>query len=193
MILGTPAYMSPEQAGGRPVDHRSDLFSLGCVLYRLATRRPPFEGSDPISTLVAVASAQPSPPCVVDPSVPLELSLLIMKLLEKDPSNRPASARAVADALATIERTSSLVAAPPPTAVPRASTVATAKRAAGTRAHAAADPAAQRGVGMSQSLRRLRGRDPPPSHTFRGRNCHAGVQGAADGDQRRHGGDEAAE
>ena len=72
---------------------------------------------------------------MVDPSVPLELSLLIMKLLEKDPSNRPASARAVADALATIERTSSLVAAPPPTAVPRASTVATAKR---TRRHPSA-------------------------------------------------------
>ncbi len=70
MILGTPAYMSPEQAGGRTVDHRSDLFSLGCVLYRLATGRPPFAGSDPISTLVAVASAHPSPPSEVDPAVP---------------------------------------------------------------------------------------------------------------------------
>ncbi len=93
MILGTPAYMSPEQAGGRTVDHRSDLFSLGCVLYRLATGRPPFAGSDPISTLVAVASAHPSPPCDVDPSVPAALSLLIMKLLEKNPDDRPTSAR----------------------------------------------------------------------------------------------------
>jgi hypothetical protein len=106
MILGTPAYMSPEQAGGRPVDHRSDLFSLGCVLYRLATSQPPFQGSDPISTLVAVASAHPSPPEEVDPSVPRELSLLIMKLLEKDPNDRPPSARAVVKMLASIEGSS---------------------------------------------------------------------------------------
>ena len=124
MIVGTPAYMSPEQAAGRPVDHRSDLFSLGCVLYRLATGRPPFQGSDPISTLVAVASAEPSPPCEVDPSVPPELSAFIMKLLEKDPANRPASARAVADVFASIEAAWSA-----PTAV----AVATAK--AGPRRH----------------------------------------------------------
>jgi serine/threonine protein kinase len=116
MILGTPAYMSPDQTGGRTVDHRSDLFSLGCVLYRLATSRPPFQRSDPISTLVAVASAQPSPPCEVNPSVPLQLSLLIMKFLEKDPDDRPASARTVADVLASIERTSSPAAAPRPAA-----------------------------------------------------------------------------
>ena len=107
MILGTPAYMSPEQAGGRAVDHRSDLFSLGCVLYRLATNRPPFSGSDPISTLVAVASTKPSPPCEVDPSVPAKLSRLIMRLLEKNPEDRPTSARIVANVLATIEQPSS--------------------------------------------------------------------------------------
>ena len=124
MILGTPAYMSPEQAGGRTVDHRSDLFSLGCVLYRLATGRPPFVGSDPISTLVAVASAQPSPPCDVDPAVPRELSLLIMKLLEKNPDDRLPSARAVADNLTTIERTPSVPSAVlGSAAAPRAATV----------------------------------------------------------------------
>ncbi len=130
MILGTPAYMSPEQAGGRTVDHRSDLFSLGCVLYRLATSQPPFAGSDPISTLVAVASAQPSPPCEVDPRVPRELSVLIMKLLEKNPDDRPPSARAVADMLASIERASSSPAAAlHPAAAPLGQTVATAKLA----------------------------------------------------------------
>ncbi len=130
MILGTPAYMSPEQAGGGAVDHRSDLFSLGCVLYRVATSRPPFAGSDPISTLVAVASAQPSPPSEVDPRVPRELSLLIMKLLEKNPDDRPPSARAVAEMLASIERAPpATAAAPRPAAAPRGQTVATAKLA----------------------------------------------------------------
>jgi hypothetical protein len=101
------------------------------VLYRLATGRPPFAGSDPISTLVAVASAHPSPPSEGDPSVPPELSLLIMKLLEKNSDDRPASARSVADVLASIERASLVPAAvaPRPAAAPRAPTVVQPKLA----------------------------------------------------------------
>jgi hypothetical protein len=124
MILGTPAYMSPEQTGGRPLDHRSDLFSLGCVLYRLATGRPAFHGSDPISTLVAVASAQPTPPSELDPSVPMRLSMLIMKLLEKNPDDRPPSARTVAALLASIEKVPSSATAPHRAAAPWAPTAA---------------------------------------------------------------------
>jgi serine/threonine protein kinase len=124
VILGTPAYMSPEQTSGRTVDNRSDLFSLGCVLYRLATGRPPFQGSDPISTLVAVASAQPKAPREVDPSVPPGLSALIMKLLEKNPDDRPASARAVAEILASLERVPAPAIVPRQAAPSRAVTVA---------------------------------------------------------------------
>jgi serine/threonine protein kinase len=101
-ILGTPSYMAPEQAAGQAVDARCDLFSLGCVLYRMTTGELPFKGTDPISTIVAVATMQPVPPARLDPGVPAALSDLIMELLAKDPEQRPASARNVADALAAI-------------------------------------------------------------------------------------------
>jgi serine/threonine protein kinase/uncharacterized membrane protein/phage FluMu protein Com len=98
-IVGTPAYMSPEQGQGKPVDQRSDLFSLGCVLYRLATGEAPFRGTDVISTLMAVSTHHPRPPLELDGGLPVELSDLIMSLLAKEPGDRPASAQAVADVL----------------------------------------------------------------------------------------------
>jgi WD40 repeat protein/serine/threonine protein kinase len=102
-IVGTPAYMAPEQANGQGTDARSDLFSLGCVLYRLATGRPAFQGNDTISTLLAVATQQPPVPGELNPGLPQPLSDLIVRLLAKRPADRPPSARAVADALATLE------------------------------------------------------------------------------------------
>jgi hypothetical protein len=101
-IVGTPAYMAPEQAQGKAVDHRCDLFSLGVVMYRMTTGHQPFRGTDPISTLLAVATQEPSPPMMVNGEVPAELSDLIMKLLAKTPDARPSGARAVADELARL-------------------------------------------------------------------------------------------
>ncbi len=98
-ILGTPAYMSPEQARGRPVDHRCDLFSLGCVLYRMATGRVPFQGDSAYAVIVAVASEEPAAPRAVNPDVPPALEALIQSLLAKEPGDRPASAAEVAAAL----------------------------------------------------------------------------------------------
>jgi WD40 repeat protein/serine/threonine protein kinase len=98
-IVGTPAYMAPEQATGKPVDERCDLFSLGCVLYLLCTRQAPFKGADTISTLLAVTSAQPPTPREVNAAIPPALSDLVMHLLAKNPAQRPPSARAVAEAL----------------------------------------------------------------------------------------------
>jgi WD40 repeat protein/predicted Ser/Thr protein kinase len=98
-IIGTPAYMAPEQASGKPVDARSDLFSLGCVLYRLATGRLPFPGDDAVATLVAVVTENPPHPAAVNPELPPALAALIMRLLAKEPRDRPPSARAVAEAL----------------------------------------------------------------------------------------------
>jgi serine/threonine protein kinase len=103
-VLGTPAYMAPEQARGESVDPRCDLFSLGCVLYRMTTGTAPFKGNDAISTLMAVCAEQPPPPRERNPEVPPALSDLIMRLLEKEAGKRPASARAVAEALEGCER-----------------------------------------------------------------------------------------
>jgi WD40 repeat protein len=98
-IVGTPAYMAPEQASSSGVDARADLFSLGCVLYHAATGEPPFRGADLISTLMAVATSDPIPPRVVAPDIPPALSDLILRLLAKEPAARPATARAVAGQL----------------------------------------------------------------------------------------------
>ncbi len=98
-IVGTPAYMAPEQVEGRHIDPRCDLFSLGCVLYRASTGEVPFKGNDTVSTLMAVATAKPKPPCEVEPSVPLALSDFILKLLAKNPAERPVSAREVVQTL----------------------------------------------------------------------------------------------
>jgi WD40 repeat protein/serine/threonine protein kinase len=102
-IVGTPAYMAPEQARGETVDARADLFSLGCVLYELATGRRPFTGSNPMAILNSLALDTPAAPRQVDTAVPAALSELVMQLLEKDPAKRPASARDVAEALMRIE------------------------------------------------------------------------------------------
>jgi serine/threonine protein kinase len=96
-ILGTPAYMAPEQAYGEKVDARCDLFSLGCVLYRMCTGRLPFQGENTMSVLVALATAEPPSPASLNPAVPPALSELVMRLLAKDRQGRPESAAAVAD------------------------------------------------------------------------------------------------
>jgi formylglycine-generating enzyme required for sulfatase activity/serine/threonine protein kinase len=103
-IAGTPQYMSPEQASGKTVDARSDLFSLGCVLYRLATGTLPFQGPDAPAVLRAITMDQPKAPRKLNPALPLGLSVLIMKLLAKRPDDRLESARAVVQAIEAIER-----------------------------------------------------------------------------------------
>ena len=84
-ILGTPAYMSPEQAQGRPVDARSDVFSFGSVLYQMVTGRRAFEKDSHISTLAAVVQEEPRP---LPSSVPRDLEKIIARCLRKDPERR---------------------------------------------------------------------------------------------------------
>src|SRR5262245_20941682 len=99
-IAGTPAYMSPEQANGKGVDQRSDLYSLGSVLYALCTGQPPFRGRETIEVLQAVREDTPRPAREVNRDVPAWLSELIARLHAKDPADRPTSAQEVADVLA---------------------------------------------------------------------------------------------
>lgn len=92
VIAGTAPYMSPEQATGSPVDTRSDLFSLGVVLYQCVARRLPFSGSSPMDTCRKVAHYHPPAPSELNPNISPDLDRVIMKMLAKDPGERYQSA-----------------------------------------------------------------------------------------------------
>jgi eukaryotic-like serine/threonine-protein kinase len=101
-VVGTPAYMSPEQARGAKVDHRTDLFSLGAVLYRLCTGKTPFAGPNVMAVLMALGSDDPTPVRELNPAVPEALARLIHQLLAKKPEQRPQTAIEVAKRLRAI-------------------------------------------------------------------------------------------
>ena len=103
IVLGTPDFMSPEQARGQEVDGRTDLFSLGCILYRLCTGRKPFNGSTYSAVLMSLATDTPLPPILYNPDLPETLSDLVFRLLARNPKDRPASAEAVVQALDEVE------------------------------------------------------------------------------------------
>ncbi|UNZ20500.1 protein kinase [Streptomyces sp. 891-h] len=100
VAMGTPHYMSPEQIAGSAVDHRSDLYSFGCVLYEIATGAPPFEGGDPWAVLVGHRDTPPVPPRAHRPDLPPPLEAAILRLLAKAPDERPYGAEQLADELA---------------------------------------------------------------------------------------------
>src|SRR3990172_2782417 len=110
MMLGTVAYMPPEQALGRAADARSDLYSLGCVLYEMVTGRPPFLGDDSVAIISQHINTAPVAPTWHNPQVPRALEALIMRLLAKDPDERPESAATVVEAMSAIVVTVSTVA-----------------------------------------------------------------------------------
>jgi eukaryotic-like serine/threonine-protein kinase len=101
-LAGTPHYMSPEQSCGADLDGRSDLFSLGSVMYFMATGREPFRGSQPLSILKKIASDQPISANRINSDVPKTLSKIIDRLLEKRPEDRIQSAQQVSDLLESL-------------------------------------------------------------------------------------------
>jgi serine/threonine-protein kinase len=91
-ILGSPKYLSPEQAAGEPADLRSDIFSLGVVLHELAAGQPPFTASSVAQLLQQITTATPRPPSAANPSLPAVLDLIVAKALDKQPDGRYQSA-----------------------------------------------------------------------------------------------------
>jgi len=103
MMVGTAAYMAPEQAMGAEVTPQADLYSLGAMLYELVTGRPPFVGDESVAIITQHLNTPPVAPSWHRPDCPPALETLVLRLLEKDPSKRPASAKEVLQALEGID------------------------------------------------------------------------------------------
>jgi eukaryotic-like serine/threonine-protein kinase len=122
-LLGSAPYMAPEAALGRPAETRSDIYSLGCVLYEMLTDRPPFRGDLPAAIISQHINVAPRPPSELEPAIPAALDALVVRMLAKEPANRPASAAELAAALrASLEEEplppTVAAPAPPPPAPP---------------------------------------------------------------------------
>ena len=104
VVMGTPAYMSPEQTSGRPLDHRTDIFSLGVLLHEMATGRRPFEGTSSAELVSAIL--RDAPPSVTDmrPDLPSDLARIVRRCLEKDPRHRVQTARDVSNEFRDLAR-----------------------------------------------------------------------------------------
>ena len=102
IVLGTASYMSPEQTRGETLDVRSEIFSLGSLLYEAATRTKAFSGPSVLSIMHAIAAVDPPPPSKLRPELPREFDLIIERALAKDKTRRYYSCREMADALRSL-------------------------------------------------------------------------------------------
>lgn len=101
-IVGTPRYMAPEQLFGGDMDARSDLFAVGVVFYECLTGKPPYEASTPLAVVAKMLESHPPAVRELSPDVPATLSMLIDKLLQRDPNDRIKSARELGEQLSQI-------------------------------------------------------------------------------------------
>ena len=107
--IGTVYYMSPEQASGRAIDCRSDLYSLGAMLYELATGRLPFDGESPVSIAVMQINNEPTPPREINPNISVGLEQIILCAMSKKPSDRFQSADAMLDYMKKLQKNPKIV------------------------------------------------------------------------------------
>jgi serine/threonine-protein kinase len=103
-ILGTASYLSPEQAQGEPVDARSDIYSMGCVLYEMVTARAPFSGDSPVAIAYKHVRENPVPPSRINQDVPASVESVVMKCMAKNPANRYQSADELREDLERVHR-----------------------------------------------------------------------------------------
>ncbi len=108
IILGTPGYMAPEQAGGLGTDHRTDIYGIGALLYAMATGRAPFKEDSPQKTVISVLSQSPIRPRELVPTIPIELEIVIQRAMAREPDQRYQSATEVGEALAELSAGSPL-------------------------------------------------------------------------------------
>ena len=120
VVMGTPAYMSPEQTSGRPLDHRTDIFSLGVMLHEMATGRRPFEGNSSAELVSAILRDIPPPVTDLRPDLPIDLARIIRRCLEKDPRHRVQTARDVSNEFRDLARQTAPKVAPATTPTSRA-------------------------------------------------------------------------
>jgi serine/threonine-protein kinase len=99
LVVGTPAYMPPEQITGEPVDHRADLYSAGAVLYECLTGRPPIEAASMVTLFARVLAETPAAPSSLVPDVPAALDDVVLQLLAKRPEDRVPTAAALVERL----------------------------------------------------------------------------------------------
>lgn len=114
LVLGTAPYMSPEQALGQPADARSDIYSLGCVLYEMLTGEPPFMADVPAGVMHQHVRVAPRPPVSLNPAIPPALNALVLQMLAKSPDERPQTASEVRDRLREVVAQPSTPLAVPP-------------------------------------------------------------------------------
>ncbi|WP_436771990.1 protein kinase domain-containing protein [Yinghuangia sp. YIM S09857] len=149
MVMGTPQYLSPEQALGRTVDARSDLYSSGCLLYELLALRPPFNGDTPLSVVYQHVQDDPRPPSASDARIPAHLDAIALKALAKNPDDRYQTAEEMRMDIRRVLAGQAVHVAPPTTRIPTQPPGGTARHQAwqaGATGATAAAPTARLGA-----------------------------------------------